>query len=202
MRDMDISHTLRAAMAGDRNAFADLVRRYHTPLLGVARSLLRNGEAEEAVQDAWLAAWQHIGNFEGRSALKTWLTRIVLNECRMRLRRSGREINLDLDGAGPDVLLDRFREDGHWHQSPVSWDWHTPEQLLEEQDLQDCLKKNLSRMSAQQRLVLELRDIQGLSLEDICNLLEVSASNVRVLLHRARARLFTVVEHYQETGEC
>lgn len=202
MRDTDISQTLHAAIAGDRNAFADLVLRYHSALLGVARSMLGNGEAEEAVQDAWLAAWLHISSFEGRSALKTWLTRIVLNECRMRLRRNGREINLDLDGAGPDVLLDRFRADGHWHQPPVSWDWHTPEQVLEERDLQDCLEKNLLRMPVQQRLVLELRDIQGLSLEDICNLLEVSASNVRVLLHRARTRLFSVVEHYQETGEC
>lgn len=187
---------------GDRAAFEILVRKLHGNLNSVARSMLSNGEAEEAVQDAWISVYRNIGGFEGRSTLKTWITRIVINECRMRLRKAGREINLDWDVEGPDALADRFQANGHWQQMPVTWDFQAPEQILEEQDLRECMEKNLQKMAPQQRLMIELRDIQGLSFEDICNMLDISASNARVLLHRARAQIFGVVEHYQETGEC
>lgn len=199
----DLDALLPRLQQGERAAFEQLVRQLHTNLNSVARSMLSHAEAEEAVQDAWLSVYRNIGGFEGRSALKTWITRIVINECRMRLRKAGREINLDTDVEGPDALANRFQDNGHWRQMPIAWDnFHAPEQILEEQDLRDCMEKNLQRMPAQQRLMIELRDIQGLSFEDICNMLDISASNARVLLHRARAQLFGVVEHYQETGEC
>ena len=193
---------LIALKRGDRAAFATLVREHHSSLLGMARSMLGEGEAEEAVQDAWIAAFRNIARFEGRASLKTWLTRIVINECRMRLRKHGRELNLDLTTEEQDALTDRFRGNGHWQKPPVSWEFNTPEEMLEERDLQRCLDHHLADMPDNQRMVLQLRDIQGLEFDDICNLLDVSASNVRVLLHRARATLFAMVEHYQETGEC
>ena len=193
---------LIALKSGDKQAFAALVREYHSSLLGMARTMLGEGEAEEAVQDAWIAAYRHIARFEARSTLKTWLTRIVINECRMRMRKHGRELNLDLSTEDQDALTDRFRSGGHWHKPPVAWEFHTPEQMLEERDLQRCLDHHLEQMPENQRMVLQLRDIQGLDFDDICNLLDVSASNVRVLLHRARTTLFAMVEHYQETGEC
>ena len=193
---------LAALKRGDRQAFAGLVREYHSSLLGMARTMLGEGEAEEAVQDAWIAAYRHIAGFEARSSLKTWLTRIVINECRMRMRKHGRELNLDLSTEEQDALTDRFRGNGHWHKPPVAWEFHTPEEMLEERDLQRCLDHHLEKMPDNQRMVLQLRDIQGLEFDDICNMLDVSPSNVRVLLHRARATLFAMVEHYQETGEC
>lgn len=202
MTESPLDTLLPRLQQGDRTAFTQVVQALHNNMLAIARSMIGNGEAEEAVQDGWISVFQNVSKFEGRSTLKTWVTRIVINECKMRLRRSGREINLDINSEEQDALTQRFRENGHWHQPPVAWDFHTPEQLLEEQDLRECMEKNMARMTPQQRLLIELRDLQGLPFDDICNMLDISASNARVLLHRARATLFTVVEHYQETGEC
>lgn len=187
---------------GNRQAFSELVSSLHSNMLSIARSMLSNGEAEEAVQEAWISVYKNVAKFEGRSSLKTWITRIVINESRMRLRRHGREINLDISSEEQDALTHRFRDNGHWQQAPIAWDFSTPDQILEERDLRHCMEKNLGKMPPQQRLVMELRDMQGLSFDDICNMLDISASNARVLLHRARTLLFTMVEHYQETGEC
>lgn len=202
MTDVNQQDQLKRLQSGDRAAFEQLVRQHHSALLAVALSFLGGGEAEEAVQDAWISAHRNITRFEGRSALKTWLTRIVINECKMRLRKAGREINLDISSDEQDALVDRFKDNGHWRRPPVAWEFSTPEQLLEEKDLQHCLKHHLHGMPENQRLVLELRDIQGHDFDDICNMLDISASNARVLLHRARTTLFAMVEHYQETGEC
>lgn len=188
--------------AGDETAFAALVRQHHRALLAVARSFLRDGEAEEAVQEAWINAHRALPSFEGRAALRTWLTRIVINQAQMRLRRAGREISLDDIATETDPYADRFAADGHWQSPPTEWGYHTPEALLEERELADCLQHQLHNLSANQRLVVELRDLQGLEIDAICNALTLTASNVRVLLHRARATLFRHIEHYRETGEC
>lgn len=198
----DMDELLPRLRSGDKDSFRQLVSRYHGSLLSVARSLLRDGEAEEAVQEAWVSAYRHIARFEGRSSVRTWLTRIVINEAKMRLRRNGREIILDLASAESEPLADRFDESGHWAPGPQQWTAHSPEALLEERDLLDCLRRTMAGLPTNQRLVLELRDIQGEELDAICNMLEISASNVRVLLHRARTQLFGTVDHYQETGEC
>ncbi|MDX1803655.1 MAG: sigma-70 family RNA polymerase sigma factor [Alcanivorax sp.] len=186
---------------GDRAAFGQLVKTHHNMLLATARSMLSPADAEEAVQDAWIAAHRAIGKFEGRSQLRTWLTRIVINQARMMLRKSGREIQFDPTDQ-QDALAYRFRDDGHWQQPPQQWELGGPDALLTREELRRCMEKHLARMPDNQRLVLELRDLQGMEFDAICNMLDVSASNVRVLLHRARARLFELVDHFQETGEC
>jgi len=197
------TEALLAAIRQDKDAvFTQLVKQLHTRMFSLARSLLSKHEAEDAVQDAWISAYRGIDNFEGRSSLHTWLSRIVINEARMRLRKSGREINLDVVNSEPDALAARFRKDGHWSEPPLKWEAGTPEELLQEQNLLDCVDKTLDMMPANQKAVLELRDIHGLELEDICNMLDISSSNVRVLLHRARAQMFNMVDHYQGTGEC
>lgn len=207
MNDFDIDNAsaedLLTAIRRDRDQlFTQLVRQLHRRMFSLARSLLPEHEAEEAVQDAWISAYRAIGDFEARSSLRTWLSRIVINEARMRLRKSGREVNLNLVADEDDALAHRFREDGHWSRAPLRWDAGSPEELLQEQNLLDCVDKTLDRLPANQRAVLELRDIHGLALDDICNMLEISASNVRVLLHRARVQMFSMVDHYQGTGEC
>lgn len=193
---------LERLRAGEEAAFAELVRSHHPLLLGVARSIIRDAEAEEVCQDAWIAAYKAIGNFEGRSSLRTWLTRIVINEARMRLRRAGRELSLDALPEGADPFAGRFAEDGHWSRAPLAWRFDGPEELLSEEDLRRCIEKTMGSIPTNQRLVLEMRDIQGMELEEICNSLELGASNVRVLLHRARARLFQMIDIYSETGTC
>ena len=182
--------------------FTSLVGRYHHGLVAVATTMLGAGEAEDAVQSAWISAYGAIERFEGRSSIRTWLYRIVVNEARMRLRRGGREVSLTVDTDEADALSDRFRADGHWEPGPRRWDWTSPEELLQEQDLLDCLRKHLGRLPESQRLVVLLRDVQGLEFDDICNTLELEASNVRVLLHRGRVTLFRMVDDYQETGKC
>ena len=186
---------------GDRAAFGQLVKCHHNMLLATARTLLSPADAEEAVQDAWIAAHKAIAKFEGRSLLRTWLTRIVINQAKMMLRKRGREIQFD-PTSDPDALSHRFHGDGHWQHPPQHWELSSPDNLLTREELRHCMEKHLHFMPDSQRLVLELRDLQGLPADDVCNMLEISASNVRVLLHRARARLFEMVDHFQETGEC
>lgn len=186
---------------GDKRAFSQLVQAHHTRLIATACSLLNQADAEEAVQEAWISAHRAITKFEGRSQLRTWLTRIVINHAKMRLRKQGREIQLDTTDTA-DALAPRFDDDGHWSQPPLQWDLGGPDALLTRDELRHCMQKNLEKMPENQRLVLELKDLQGMPFDDICNMLDISASNVRVLLHRARARLFQLVDRFQETGEC
>jgi len=109
----------------------------------------------------------------------------------------------DLPSPHGTIDDDRFSPgDGHWLVAPFAWHQDTPEALLTEGELRECLEHTLLSLSELQSSVLLLRERQGLELEEICNLLEISLSNVRVLLHRARLKVFATVEHFEETGEC
>src|SRR5690606_39075079 len=101
-----------------------------------------------------------------------------------------------------DWFANSFAANGRWKSGMPEWNMESPEQLLEEQQLRECLEKNLLSLQALQRSVFRLRDLEQLPLDDICNILELSNSNARVLLHRARLKLQRVIDHYQETGEC
>ena len=191
------------ALRRDKDAvFALLVAAHHAGMIALARTILGANECEEVVQEAWIAAYRGIDGFEGRSTFRTWLTRIVINQARARMRKGGREFNVDLPAEDFQAYPGRFGEDGEWSSPPREWGYNSPEDLLQEQNLLDCLHKHLGILPSNQRLALELRDIEGLELDDICNMLDITASNARVLLHRARTQLFNMVDHYQETGEC
>lgn len=205
MIDIDSAETpaILAAIRQDKDAvFEQAVKYFHGGLVSVAASLVGSAEAEEVAQESWISAYNAIDSFEGRSRLRTWLTRIVVNHARMRLRKRGREVKLEPDGDEGDPFNERFNANGGWRQPPVKWNATTPEDLLEEENLLDCLDKKLTSLPSNQRLVLEMRDIQGIDFEEICNILDLTSSNTRVLLHRARAQLFNMVDHFQETGEC
>ena len=193
---------IKALRKDKDGVFEQIVSAYHPGLLAIARSILGSDDCEEVVQDAWISAYKGIDDFEGRSSLRTWLTKIVINQARSRLRKSGREFNVEAPSGDFEAYPGRFNDNGAWSSPPLEWDVHSPEDLLQEQNLIDCLHKTLGFLPSNQRMALELRDIQGLDLNDICNTLEITASNVRVLLHRARTQLFNMVDHYQETGEC
>lgn len=205
MIDVNSANTgeILKALKKDKDAvFAQLVAAHHTALLALARTIIGADDCEEVVQEAWISAYRGIDGFEGRSALRTWLTRIVINQARARMRKGGREFNLDLPAEEFQAYPGRFSEEGEWSSPPREWGYDSPEDLLQERNLLDCLHKHMDGLPANQRVALELRDLQGLELDEICNMLEVSASNARVLLHRARTQLFNMVDHYQETGEC
>lgn len=189
---------------GDTAAFAELVREHHRALVSLAATLVGRSEAEEVVQNAWVKAHAAIARFEGRSAIRTWLSRIVINEARMQLRSRKREVFLEdqVPEDSGDALDGLFNGSGRWRHPPTDWGSDSPEELLMEEDLSGCLERLFGSMAPQQLAVLEMRDGSGLAFEDICNTLALSSSNARVLLHRARTQVFKLVDHYRETGEC
>ncbi|WP_371233931.1 RNA polymerase sigma factor [Pseudomonas sp. QE6] len=200
---LDDSGLLSRLLAGDQQAFRTLVATYQGAMRAVAIAIVGGAQADEVVQDAWLAAVRNLDGFQGRSSLKTWLLTITANTAKSRLRKVRREVSLD-DLPAPHGSIDdaRFAADGHWSPAPLAWHEDSPEALLAEDELRECLENTLASLSELQRSVLLLRERQGLELDEICNLLDVSLSNVRVLLHRARLKVFATLEHFEETGEC
>jgi RNA polymerase sigma-70 factor (ECF subfamily) len=196
-----------ALRRGDRAMFTRLVALHHRRLVIVARAIVGEAWAEEVVQEAWISVHRALPKFEGRSSLLTWLYTIVRNEARTRLGKEARYVSLDTfpENSHEDTLRAlnmAFRGDGHWQGAPADWHVDSPLAWLENTALQDCINRTLERLSADQRAVFTLRDLQQMELQDICNILELSNSNVRVLLHRARLTLMQVINRYQETGSC
>ncbi|ATE76302.1 MULTISPECIES: RNA polymerase sigma factor [Pseudomonas] len=200
----DDAQLLERLLAGEQKAFKELVSTYQNAMRAVAYAIVGNRHADEIVQDAWLSVVRNLSGFEGRSSLKTWLLTITANSAKSRYKQNRREVLLD-DLPSPHGTIDDDRfssSDGHWLVAPFAWHQDTPEALLTENELRECLEHTLLSLSELQSSVLLLRERQGLELEEICNLLEISLSNVRVLLHRARLKVFATVEHFEETGEC
>lgn len=197
------SALLTRLRAGEQRAFRELVSTYQGGMRAVAYAIVGSRHADEAVQDAWLAVVRHLHGFQGRSSLKTWLLTITANTAKARLKQNRREVLLDdLPGPHGSVGDERFAADGHWLSAPFAWHEDSPDARLAEAELRECLEKTLSSLSQLQNSVLLLRERQGLELQDICNLLDISLSNVRVLLHRARLKVFATLEHFEETGQC
>lgn len=214
---MDETLLIEQLIAGDERAFRQVIAQYHSLMLSIARAIIGDSFADDVVQEAWVAVYKNIAGFERRSALKTWLLTIVSNQAKSRLRKEARQVSLEqLDGDTPGSYLDsggyldsgsyldsnNFSSNGHWKQSTPCWNNESPEALLEEKQLQQCIAKTLSLLPATQKAAFILRDIEQQSFEDICSLLNISAANVRVLVHRARLRLMQVIDRYQETGSC
>lgn len=192
--------------SGDPVLFAELVRDHHRALIALTVPIVGISEAEEVVQNAWLKAYQAIGSFAGKSAIRTWLGSIAINEAKMQLRQRKREwLFSDHSSEDPytkDSLAQRFTGQGQWQHPPALWHLDSPESLLTGEQLAECLERLLTAMPDNQRCILEMRDASGLSFDEICSELTVSSANARVLLHRARTQLFKLVDHYEETGEC
>jgi len=186
---------------GDPLAYQRLIRRFHGSLVGVAAAIIgSHAQAEEVVQDAWLAVHAGIGRFEGRSSLITWLFSIVLNRARTRATREARLVGLpELGDAGEPgeraVPLSAFQPDGHWVEAPKLWDEVSPERIVGGRQLWEHVEEAIERLPTAQRAVLILRDIEERAAEEACALLNISAENQRVLLHRARGRIRAVVDN-------
>ena len=171
-------------------------------MFALAQGIVGMKIADEVVQEAWFSVMKSIAKFQRRSTLKSWILTIVANEAKTRLRKEKREVSLEaLSGDDPD-MQSRFDDSGHWGQPPSDWQADAPEALLSTDQLKSCLDRTISLLPALQGATLNLKERQGYSLKQVCNILDVSESNVRVLLHRARNRLYKVIEHFQETGEC
>ena len=203
MATVDDADLLKRLLNGEQQAFRELVTTYQGAMRAVAYAIVGNRHADEIVQDAWLSVVRNLSGFEGRSSLKTWLLTITANAAKQRYKQNRREVLLD-DLPSPHGTVDdeRFSSDGHWLLAPYSWHQDSPDALLSEDELRECLEQTLLSLPQLQSSVLVLRERQGLELEEICNILGISLSNVRVLIHRARLKVFATVEHFEETGEC
>jgi RNA polymerase sigma-70 factor (ECF subfamily) len=200
----DESALVAALRAGDEHAFAMLVDLYGATMRRLALGFCRNAAvADEVVQEAWLGVIRGIERFEGRSSVKTWLFRILTNTAKTRAERESRttpfssfETDADLDE--PSVDPGRFRNaryPGHWSDPPASWR-EIPEQRLLADETRGVIDHAIDALPDAQRLVIRLRDVEGWSAEEVCNVLDVSESNQRVLLHRARSKVRAALEDY------
>lgn len=199
IRDFDEA-TITALIAQDDQAFKQLVKAFHPMLKKLAASIVGESIAEDVAQDAWISIYQNLPEFERRSSLKTWVYRITSNKAISRQRREGKVVAFSELGGTHDE--DKFDETGRWRNPPSQWEETTPDRLLTGQELQDCINHVLSGLPQLQQAIFMLNDVEGEKSSEICNILEVSASNMRVLLHRARTKLFEHIDHFQETGEC
>jgi len=185
-------------LAGDEAAFALLVERFHGHLIRVAQVFVRDRSvAEEVVQDTWVAVVQGLPSFERRSSLETWIFRILTNRARTRGVREARSTPLsafESDEGEPAVDPARFTERGGWASPPRRWEDQDPERLLMRGETMLVLQQALDALPPNQRAVVVLRDVEGLEAAEVCNMLEVSETNMRVLLHRGRAKLRAALE--------
>lgn len=190
---------IKRLIDGDQRAFEDVVAAYHNIMLSIARAIVGEAFADEVVQDAWISAIKALPRFEGRSSLKTWLLHIVSNGAKTRVLRENRSISLD-EGwqAIPD---DKFDQTGHRFDDVFAWEEATPEALLANEQLQSVIEQSFQQLPAMQRAALTLYDMEGIKMTEVCNILDVSSSNVRVLLHRARTALHQSIEQYQESEQ-
>ena len=193
---------IQGLKTGDNHSFQEAVRAYTPGMLAVARFYLDHSSAEEAVQGCWVKVIDAIHGFEGRSGLKTWLHRVVANRCKNQLRSANREVPTDFSDSLEPELAHRFNAKGRWELPPKLQFRESADTLMENGALSDCLDKHLSSLPETQRSALMLYEAHQHKSDDVCNILDVSASNLRVLLHRARQKIFLMVENFQETGEC
>lgn len=194
---------VKRLLAGDEQAFLDLVQNLHGGLLRFAMTFVSDRSvAEEVVQETWLGVLNGLGSFEGRSALKTWIYRILSNRAKTRAVRERRVVSFSsLAGSDdpvdePTVEPERFASSGHWADPPHPWSAETPETILLRGETRDLLKMAIEELPPNQRAVIALRDVEGMDPAEVCNILEISETNQRVLLHRARSKMRRALEQH------
>jgi len=183
---------LQRLRAGDEQAFVVLVRRYHDSMIRLASSFVPSrAVAEEVVQDTWMGVLRGIGGFEGRSSFRTWMFRILVNRAKTAGARERRSVAIG--DTGPAVDQSRFDEAGSWVAPPEQW-IEDVDDRLQAGKLADRVRSAIEELPARQREVVTLRDVEGLSSDEVCHVLEITDGNQRVLLHRGRSRVRQVLE--------
>jgi RNA polymerase sigma-70 factor, ECF subfamily len=192
---------------GEEAAFVSLIDRYATPMLHLAMVYVKAWTvAEEVVQETWMAVLKGLNRFEGRSSLKTWIFRILTNCAKTRAQRESRSVpfsslaEIDIDHSELTADSDRFlpadhQWPGHWASFPTNRE-DMPEERLLSQETHACLDRAIEALPANQREIISLRDIDGRTSDETCDLLGISEANQRVLLHRARSKVRRSLEKY------
>ena len=193
-----------ALQAGDEEAFRVLVRDWHSSLLRVAQIFVpTRALGEEVVQETWLRVLGALDRFEGRSSLKTWVFRILVNTAKTRAQREGRVIpfsSLHDPARVPEAAVEpeRFLPDAH-ERFPGGWSAPPrplPDESLIAAETRQAIATAIDALPANQRAVISLRDVEGWSSDEVRNALDLSEVNQRVLLHRARAKVRSALEDY------
>ena len=202
---------LERLRARDEDAFRELVTE-HGPFLMrlVMMHVPSHAIAEEVVADTWLAVLTGLDRFEGRSSLRTWIASIALNKARTRGTREGRILPFALlrrryeEGGGPALDPDRFQgrrgeRPGWWASPPAAWE--EPERQLEAKETRDVMLRAIRDLPPRQREVITLRDLLGWDAEEVRNALDLTETNQRVLLHRARSKVRSALEEHLTPDE-
>lgn len=201
---VDDQELVERARSGDEEAFALLVRHYSPMLLRLARMYVpTDALAEDVVQETWVAVVRGLERFEGRSSFKTWLFRILVNRAKTRGVREHRSIPFasvgganDEDGdEGPTVDPSRFTSEGAWTSAPADWR-DDPETALDSAEALRVAREAIAELPERQKIVITLRDLEGLSSDEVRNVLDLTETNQRVLLHRARAKVRKALEDW------
>lgn len=207
--DADDARTVAALRAGDERAFLALVEHHHRALVRVAMVHVGSvAVAEEVAQETWLGVLRGIGTFEGRSSLRGWIFSILVNRARTRgaaEARSAPFTSLDDPATPGEPAVDpsRFLDEGHplwpghWSSAPERW----ADERLETRQTLERVQRAIEALPPVQQRVIVLRDVEGLSSEEVCRVLELSEANQRVLLHRARSRVRAALEDYLQGTE-
>jgi len=208
--DRDLLDRLRAR---DEQAFNDIVRRWSPVMLRVARGYVStDASAQEVVQETWLGVIRGLAAFEGRSALRTWVFRILVNVAKTRGVKEHRSTPFSSmspgEDNGPTVDPNRFRDPDaddwprHWTPAGAPRPWHVdPETAALRAETRSLVSAAVDQLPERQRAVVVLRDVQGFDSDEVCDLLGVSAQNQRVLLHRGRAKIRAQLEAYYERAD-
>jgi RNA polymerase sigma-70 factor (ECF subfamily) len=204
---VNIRVNVSALLDRDEAAFLSLVSQYQPSMLRVCEIFVNDpAVAEEVVQDTWLDMLRGLEHFEGRSSLKTWLFTILTNKAKTRSKRESRSIPFSaFEALGPvegelSVNPERFlpagcRWAGHWVEMPHPWERAIEEQVLSD-ELLDTIRAVIQLLPESQRLVFSMRDIDGWSSGEVCNVMGFSETHQRVLLHRARSKVRRALEQY------
>lgn len=204
MEHTDDAQLVSALQAGDEEAFRSIVREWHAAMLRVAQIFVPSrAVAEEVVQETWVRVLGALDRFEGRSSLRTWVFRILANTAKTRAQREGRTLPfsaLEDPARTPEAAVDadRFlpedheRRPGHWALPPRE----LPEERLLAAETRAVVAEAIEALPPTQRAVISLRDLEGWSADEVCNALDLTEVNQRVLLHRARARVRRALEQY------
>jgi RNA polymerase sigma-70 factor (ECF subfamily) len=198
---------VEALRAGDETAFMMLVERYQPAMLRIARMYVSTrAVAEDVVQDAWVGVLKGLDRFEGRSSLRTWIFRILVNTAKTRGQREARSVPFSSVWAAdpevePSADPDRFLSLGHpgspgrWAEPPTGWASTPEERLLSKETLAE-VSRAIDALPPNQREVITMRDVLGWTSADVRNALDISETNQRVILHRARAKVRRALEGY------
>lgn len=191
---------------GDEAAFESLIDTHHRGMVKLARTfVVDETAAEEVVQETWTAVIDGLERFEGRSSLKTWIFSILTNLARKRGEKDSRSVawsslsDEPLDGE-VDEDSNRFNTEGRWSVPPVPWNTDPEEELLRT-DMLEKIQQAIETLPPSQGAVVRLRDVEGLPSEEVCELLDISSGNQRVLLHRGRSKVRDALESYLKVDE-